>query len=107
MHVNVAEWTSDQYNATSYKKRNKISINPFEKPTKIYPKVVRGGSWMDTPNRLRSAARRPSTKKWKKRDPQIPKSKWWHTDAPFVGFIVVRPVKTPPEKEQFKYWGYN
>ena len=41
------------------------------------------------------------------RDPQIPKSKWWHTDAPFVGLRVVRPVKTPSEEEQKKYWMYN
>ncbi|HAS19963.1 MAG TPA: sulfatase-modifying factor protein, partial [Flavobacteriaceae bacterium] len=68
---------------------------------------VRGGSWMDSPSRLRSAARRPSTKQWKKRDPQIPKSKWWHTDAPFVGFRVVRPLITPSEEEQKKYWKYE
>ena len=41
------------------------------------------------------------------RDPQIPKSKWWHTDAPFVGFRIVRPAKTPVEEEQKKYWNYN
>ena len=87
--------------------RKKEARNPFQQPTKIYPKVVRGGSWMDSPKRLRSASRRPSSKKWKMRDPQIPKSKWWHTDAPFVGFRIVRPVKTPVEEEQKKYWNYN
>ena len=49
----------------------------------------------------------PSSKKWKKRDPQIPKSIWWHTDAPFVGFRVVRPLITPTEEEQKKYWKYE
>ena len=107
MHGNVAEWTLDQYVPTSYKTRKELVKNPFQEPSKIYPKVVRGGSWMDAPKRLRSAARRPSTKKWKMRDPQIPKSKWWHTDAPFVGFRVVRPVKTPTEEEQRKYWNYE
>ena len=107
MHGNVAEWTLDQYIPTAYRKRNKLVANPLEEGEKVYSKVVRGGSWMDNPNRLRSAARRPSSKKWKRRDPQIPKSKWWHTDAPFVGFRVVRPLKTPSEEQQKKYWKYE
>ena len=40
------------------------------------------------------------------RDPQIPKSEWWHTDAPFVGFRVVRPAKTPSEDKQMVFWNY-
>ena len=107
MHGNVAEWTLDQYLPTAYGKRKNEVLNPFEEPAKVYPKVVRGGSWMDAPKRLRSAARRPSSKKWKMRDPQIPKSKWWHTDAPFVGFRVVRPKNTPSIEEQKKYWNYE
>ncbi|MDA7693581.1 formylglycine-generating enzyme family protein [Flavobacteriaceae bacterium] len=107
MHGNVTEWTLDQYVPTAYKSRKGNVKNPFQEPDKVYPKVVRGGSWMDAPNRLRSASRRPSSKKWKMRDPQIPKSKWWHTDAPFVGFRVVRPVKTPTEDQQRKYWNYE
>jgi formylglycine-generating enzyme required for sulfatase activity len=107
MHGNVAEWTLDHYIPTVYGQRISGVSNPLPEGQKVYPKTVRGGSWMDSPNRLRSAARRPSTKKWKKRDPQIPKSKWWHTDAPFVGFRVVRPLKTPSEEEQKKYWKYE
>lgn len=107
MHGNVAEWTLDHYIPTVYGQRIAGVLNPLAEGQKVYPKTVRGGSWMDSPNRLRSAARRPSTKKWKKRDPQIPKSKWWHTDAPFVGFRVVRPIKTPSEEEQKKYWKYE
>ena len=37
----------------------------------------------------RRAARR--IEEWSRRDPQNPKSIWWHTDATFVGFRVVRP----------------
>ena len=107
MHGNVAEWTLDQYIPTAYGARTNGVNNPLEAGEKVYPKTVRGGSWMDKPNRLRSAARRPSSKQWKKRDPQIPKSKWWHTDAPFVGFRVVRPLITPTEEEQKKYWKYE
>jgi formylglycine-generating enzyme required for sulfatase activity len=107
MHGNVAEWTLDQYIPSVYGKRTAGVTNPLVVGEKVYPKAVRGGSWMDAPKRLRSAARRPSSKQWKKRDPQIPKSKWWHTDAPFVGFRVVRPLKTPSIEEQKKYWKYE
>jgi len=106
MHGNVAEWTLDQYIPTTYKKRKKNAVNPYEVPTKTYPRVVRGGSWMDKPNRLRSSSRRPSSKRWKRRDPQIPKSLWWHTDAQFLGFRIVRPLETPPKEIQKKYWSY-
>ena len=101
MHGNVAEWTLDQYESGIYKKLNRIKWN---KPTKTYPKSVRGGSWMDKDIHLRSAARRGSDPEWKKRDPQLPKSEWWHTDAPFLGFRIVRPYETPSEKKQEKFW---
>ena len=32
-----------------------------------------------------------SNEAWKQQDPQIPKSVWYHTDALFVGFRLVRP----------------
>jgi hypothetical protein len=40
---------------------------------------------------------------WNRKDPQVPKSKWWLTDAKSVGFRLVRPVKqpTPEEAEAF------
>ena len=107
MHGNVSEWTLDEYVSTVYRQRKSTVSNPLQRPTTTYPKVVRGGSWLDRASRLRSASRRASNKKWKKRDPQIPKSLWWHTDAPFVGFRVVRPEKTPSMEEQKKYWNYE
>lgn len=103
MHGNTAEWTLDAY-AETYDASK--TDNPWIVPTKTYPRVARGGSWVDEPEALRSSARRASNKSWKKRDPQIPKSLWWHTDAPFVGFRIVRPMEAPPEAEQKKYWGY-
>jgi len=36
---------------------------------------------------------------WNRRDPQIPRSKWWNTDAPFVGFRIVKPAKQPSKEE--------
>ncbi|WP_420604043.1 formylglycine-generating enzyme family protein [Flagellimonas sp.] len=105
MHGNVAEWTLDAYSEDAYgKRKGKTTANPFKKPTKTYPRVVRGGSWKDSSDKLRSASRVYSEKRWKMRDPQIPKSKWWHTDATFVGFRVVRPYHTPSQKEQKIYW---
>ncbi|MCL6267745.1 formylglycine-generating enzyme family protein [Flagellimonas myxillae] len=105
MHGNVAEWTLDAYSADTYgDRKGGNSANPFIKPVKTYPRVVRGGSWKDSSTKLRSAARVFSEKRWKMRDPQIPKSKWWHTDATFVGFRIVRPYNTPSQKEQKIYW---
>ena len=105
MHGNVSEWTLDQYNPTAYnKKSSEISNNPIEIATKLYPRVARGGSFMSKSYRLRSSARLASNKEWKKQDPQIPRSLWWHTDAQFLGFRVVRPFNTPSEEDRKKYW---
>lgn len=105
MHGNVAEWTLDQYDPDYYKQfANTLARNPWNKATKPYPHSVRGGSWDDDPVGLRSAARRGSDKAWKVQDPQLPKSIWYHTDAQFLGFRVVRPLKVPPPEELSKYW---
>ena len=105
MHGNVSEWTLDQYNSKVFYKYSTINTtNPYEKPTKLYPRVVRGGSWMSSSYKLRSASRQVSSKQWKKQDPQIPRSLWWHTDAQFVGFRVVRPKTTPSLKKKEEYW---
>jgi hypothetical protein len=42
--------------------------------------------------------------RWKGRDPQIPKSFWWNTDSPFVGFRVVRPAKKMTQEEIDQFW---
>ena len=52
--------------------------------------VVRGGSWADPPSAVTSRARRTKTTAWNLRDPNVPQSKWWLTDAPFVGFRLAR-----------------
>ncbi len=100
---NVVEWTLDQYDPEYYK--NSPASNPWNKATKPYPHVARGGSWDDDePAALRSAARRASDKDWKVLDPQLPKSIWYHTNAQFLGFRVVRPLKTPTAEEAHAYW---
>lgn len=99
---NVAEWTSDQYEEDYYGKT--ASDNPFNKPSTLYPHTIRGGHWDDDLEALRSASRKPSSPKLKQRDPQIPKSNWWLTDAPFLGFRVVRPLVPPSEEEIKAYY---
>jgi hypothetical protein len=72
-------------------------------PTKLYPRVVRGGSWDDDAEMLRSAVRRGSDGDWKMQDPQIPQSIWYHTDALTVGFRVIRPLRMPTAEEALLY----
>ena len=103
MHGNVAEWTLDQY-LPQYKVTGDVMVNPVVEATKLYPHVVRGGSWDDDAEDLRSAARMASKSSWKRRDPQIPKSNWWMTDASFVGFRIVRPLKQPSKAEIREYF---
>lgn len=105
MHGNVMEWTLDQYEPEGYKKFTEaITKNPWVKPTQPYPHVARGGGWDDDPDKLRSAARRASDRSWKMQDPQLPKSIWYLTDAQWLGFRVVRPLKVPSPEELQKFW---
>ncbi len=107
MHGNVAEWTLDQHDKGWYATLaggGAAAADPVNWPKSEYPLVTRGGSWDDDPDRLRSAARRASSKAWKVQDPQLPKSIWYFTDARFVGFRVVRPLHEPTPDEQKKWW---
>ena len=101
MHGNVSEWVLDQYG--DYKSIGG-SENPLVVPTKLYPRVVRGGGWDDDPEKLRSAERIFSEPEWKDQDPQEPRSIWYHTDALSVGFRVVRPLKEPSDDEKKSKW---
>lgn len=105
MHGNVAEWTLDQYDPVYYQQfRDAVANNPWNVPTKLYPRVARGGSWDDDPEKLRSGARLASNKAWKMQDPQLPKSLWYLTDAQFIGFRVVRPLEVPTAEGLATYW---
>ena len=105
MYGNVSEWTYDQYIADFYSQsKDKTAENPVAVPEKLYPNVVRGGSYDETPNNLTSTARLASDPSWKQLDPQIPKSNWWFPEAPFVGMRLVRPVKTPSKAEIDAYY---
>jgi formylglycine-generating enzyme required for sulfatase activity len=99
---NLSEWTLDQYDPTYFSRIE--SKDPLNPPASKYPKVVKGGSYMDGASELRCSNRIASNADWNKRDPQIPKSKWWLTDGMFVGFRVVRPLKQPGKEEIEKFF---
>jgi formylglycine-generating enzyme required for sulfatase activity len=104
MHGNVSEWTLDQYQADYYTTLEKSINTPWRRPDLLHPRSVRGGSYDDDPEELRSANRIESSFNWKKRDPQIPKSYWWNTDSPFVGFRIVTPAKELTQEEIQQFW---
>lgn len=49
-----------------------------------------GGSWRHPADSVGPHARAVQDDSWNERDPQLPKSPWWLSDGPFVGFRVVR-----------------
>ena len=99
---NLSEWTIDQYSANYYESIE--SKNPTTVPGAKYPKTVKGGSYLDESAESRCANRIASSPDWNKRDPQIPKSKWWLTDGMFMGFRVVRPLVQPSKEEIEKFY---
>ena len=112
MHGNVAEWVADHYLADAYTAARGVAPRraPYFAPGRDdkdrpvrFPHVARGGSWRDEPALLRSAARQSSEPAWNTRDPQIPKSWWYLTDAQHIGFRVVRPRREPTAAERARF----
>ena len=56
-------------------------------------RVTRGGSYRDSLDMLGPRAREVQDDSWNERDPQLPKSKWWLSDGPFVGFRLARSLE--------------
>lgn len=100
---NVLEWTMDGYDENYFKTIASAPANPWIKSGPKSPHALRGGQFRNYASDLRSSSRVGYNKKWNERDPQIPKSKWWNADAPFLGFRIIRPVKqpSPDEVKQF------
>lgn len=102
---NVCEWTLDHYEANRMEKLADNAENPMVAFNKAkYPKALRGGGFTDKAVQLRCANRFQSDPSWNRRDPQIPKSKWWLTDAGSVGFRIVRPLVQPNPEEANKFY---
>ncbi len=110
MHGNVCEWVMDQYEKKAYEDFAKGKVKtPFVAPSKplaktfvakgMFGEIARGGSCAHEPKDCRSYTRIVSEKNWKEHDPQFPQSIWWMTEAPYVGFRVVRPLTAPSAEE--------
>src|SRR5204862_7560431 len=73
MHGNVAEWTLDSYEPDAYAKFGNGPVDAdkiVHWPTKTFPRVLRGGSWLAPAAAARSAVRQKSEEKeWKLSDP--------------------------------------
>jgi len=110
MHGNVWEWCLDEYFEDGYSRLNGKPVDAAGSiawPTKLFPRVLRGGSWDDEPDRCRSSSRLASSDiDWKAQDPNLPRSPWWFTDDPAraVGFRLVRPLQDLPKDALAKYW---
>ncbi len=98
MHGNVMEWcigsyTEDGYASLADKPQPLSLSDAIIWPETFDNRVIRGGSWQDDAEQLRSAARIGSSDEdWKANDPNFPLSPWWYTDDPArgVGFRIVR-----------------
>lgn len=55
--------------------------------------VTRGGAYRDGPDLVSPTARARQEPSWNETDPQLPKSRWWLSDAPFVGFRLARTLE--------------
>lgn len=103
MHGNVMELCMDQYAAYAPAEGGVAIENPMVPPKTVYPTVARGGAWVTPTAGLRCAQRVGSARAWKQKDPQIPQSRWYFTDALFVGFRVVRPQVEPAAEEKARF----
>ncbi len=101
---NISEWTLDQYDEKFLSTIGKDPKDPVIPPGSRYPRSLRGGSFLDEAASLRSSARSHSETSWNRRDPQVPKSRWWLTDGMFVGFRIVRPLHQPTKEEADQFY---
>lgn len=110
MHGNVAEWTLDQYYPDAYAQLSGGTTDAAAAvrwPTKLIPRSIRGGSWLEPAAMSRSAARHKSDdREWKQSDPNLPLSPWWFTEEPAtaVGMRVIRPLKPLTADEKKRVW---
>ena len=109
MHGNVGEWVLDEYIADHYAslENGVTAAEAVAWPTQLYPRAIRGGSWLASAEDCRSAARQASDDpEWTLSDPSLPTSPWWFTEeaATGVGFRIVRPLTRMDEELCKKVW---
>jgi len=103
---NVAEWTVDAYEedfqaVIDQSGTENPQANPESRRTAV---TLKGGHYQTPAKELSCELRIKSENWWNQRDPQIPKSRWWYTDAPFTGIRLVRPVEQPSKEEIEAYY---
>jgi formylglycine-generating enzyme required for sulfatase activity len=87
---NVAEFCADWYAEDAYSQNSDGKLVNPRGPAEGEEHVIRGGSYRDGADKVRSASRDYTrTEAWLKTDPQMPKSIWWYSDCLHVGFRVV------------------
>ena len=111
MHGNMAEWVLEHYAKDTYANRKPDTFAaPVKPPVHRLGmddgiNILRGGSADDTESSdLRSARRIQYNEEMRADDPQFPRSIWWLTNAPHVGFRVVRPLNPPKTEEELKQY---
>ena len=95
---NVSEWTLDEY-YDDYPDRLGDGQDPWMRPDGKHSRTVKGGSYDTDTADAGCRTREKSSPRWQARDPQIPKSKWWNVDSPFLGFRIVSPEQQPSPDE--------
>jgi formylglycine-generating enzyme required for sulfatase activity len=96
---NVSEWTLDHYAPDYFDQIGDAPTDPWIEPTRKHSRTVRGGSFDTDTADVGCRVREKSQAKWQARDPQIPRSKWWNVDSPFLGFRIVSPKKQPTKAQ--------
>ena len=111
MHGNVGEWVIDDYTKEGFERlKGKANVtwrDAIAWPTKLFPRVVKGGGFEDDASGCRVAARRKSDDDdWREEDPNFPQSPWWFTSQPAlsVGFRPIRPLAGADPMERVKFW---
>ena len=110
MHGNVMEWTLDAYTKDGYQRladKRPLKVELTNWPTKLFPRVLRGGSFEFTVGNARSASRFASNdEKLLDTDANRPHSPWWLTDDPArsIGFRIIRPLRELPAAHLQKCW---
>jgi len=117
MHGNVAEWVLGLYDENAYQKfkdgeiKSLLIQGKWDTDMKAMMHVASGagylarGGYCDLfAEECRSAARIVAQENWKEQDPMFPKSIWYYTEAPFVGFRIIRPLEPPKTAEECKLY---
>ena len=108
MHGNLSEWVLEHYAPDTYQRRKSERFGaPVRAPVTTVGRddrhIARGGNCEnDNMLDLRSARRLHSVPQWNAQEPGYPHSIWWLTDAPYVGFRIVRPLEPPKTEEEAK-----